>query len=1289
MSDAGDDGDDEDLDWQIAELRRLLAEASETGPAADPEEVIELRAFLGLALSDRFLAARGQLGPGDTAGIEAARADRDDAVTQLLPVLQALDPGDPRRLDVADVLGRMRHDRYDDPWPGAPAPDPADLDAAIGLLTQVAAGEPDARAIWYLVLALADQVDLRSAEADRDALITWGLWLLDHPDTTGEAAADLHDLIGATLLDRAEESPHRRRPDLDAAIAHLETALAATPPEAVGRARLLALLTQACWLRLDGDASRYDEVDQMIGYATRAWQAQSAADEIPVLTGFYLAVGLQERLRRPGQPFEITEVNLAIEALERTEPLVADEPSIHLSVLVLLGLFLTGRGQHAGSTTDLAAAQAWLFQAADRLPADDPQYAELTQVLAVGMFVLASTGLAADHLERAIPLLAAAVENPGPDRAAVTRGALGIALISRAGFTQSGRDLDDGIAHLVAAYDLLATGDVNKIVIAHNLGSGLLTRFLRSGDLRDRDAARFYLKVMGEVSGPTVEAIREEVWAQDMTVTAMRGLISLADGLRGDQAALDEAVEQLRAALAMLPAGHPYQGRLRSDLGLALSLRAAAGRGGSADLAEATSELEAAASALPPGHIMRHLAVMRVGAARVATAYSARDPRLLREAIGYLTGVLVEVGSKPALRVRVLSVLGVAAEVLHRLTGDPADLDSAAAWLTEARQEYAAQPGDPEHANCLSRLAQVYRTRGDKAAAREAGLAALRARGREVLLQTGTARGLGVARRAAAEAAGVAAWCLADDHPAAAIDALELGRGLVLHSATSATGVPAMLAGAGRADLAAEWEAQAASLGDRGDPPWDAGVSGSDHAVRLLAGDAPLEVPSDLRARVLDALAGVAGEKLLAPPARVQIAAALARTGADALVYLLGPAGGVAGGPAGGAAGGQVGCAIVIPAGVLAVGARPQVLPLPALSGPADPIGDYAAAYGEVLAAPGEPQVIGRWRRSLETLCSWAWPAVMGPLLGHVGDWGLHRPPRLVLIPAGRLNLVPWHAAFEQPPGAAARRHACAAAVISYAASGRQLIQVSRRPALDLQAAPVIVGNPTFDLPFAGLEAQAIRDRCYPAGRYFGYAGLPDEITPDGPGLPDEITPDGPGLPGEVLGLLPTASQAGASMVHLGCHADVVGSAPGQSYLLLAGERKLMIEAILRRASGRPAQAPGGLVSLAACRSDLAAGEYDEALTLATAFLAAGAVTVVGARWEVPDRATSLLMFMFHHFMTSSAASPRDALRLAQLWMLDPGRAAPPEMPAHLASHASRRDLADVVAWAALTHQGR
>jgi CHAT domain-containing protein len=116
---------------------------------------------------------------------------------------------------------------------------------------------------------------------------------------------------------------------------------------------------------------------------------------------------------------------------------------------------------------------------------------------------------------------------------------------------------------------------------------------------------------------------------------------------------------------------------------------------------------------------------------------------------------------------------------------------------------------------------------------------------------------------------------------------------------------------------------------------------------------------------------------------------------------------------------------------------------------------------------------------------------------------------------------------------------------------------------------------------------------------------------------------------------------------------------------------------------------PGGLVCLAACESDRASQHYDEALTLATAFLAAGAATVVGTRWEVPEGLTALLMFMFHHFMAEAGESPRDALRRAQLWMLDPRRAAPAGMPAHLAADADRANLAELTAWAAVTHQGR
>jgi CHAT domain-containing protein len=139
----------------------------------------------------------------------------------------------------------------------------------------------------------------------------------------------------------------------------------------------------------------------------------------------------------------------------------------------------------------------------------------------------------------------------------------------------------------------------------------------------------------------------------------------------------------------------------------------------------------------------------------------------------------------------------------------------------------------------------------------------------------------------------------------------------------------------------------------------------------------------------------------------------------------------------------------------------------------------------------------------------------------------------------------------------------------------------------------------------------------------------------------------------------------------------------------MAGHQELRVDAILRQASGRPPASAGGLVSLAACSSDLALGEYDEALTPATAFLAAGAVTVVGARWHVPDEATSLLMFMFHYFMCHRACPPRDALRAAQLWLLDPARVLPPEMPVELAERAMRPEVADITAWAGIVHQGQ
>jgi hypothetical protein len=305
----------------------------------------------------------------------------------------------------------------------------------------------------------------------------------------------------------------------------------------------------------------------------------------------------------------------------------------------------------------------------------------------------------------------------------------------------------------------------------------------------------------------------------------------------------------------------------------------------------------------------------------------------------------------------------------------------------------------------------------------------------------------------------------------------------------------------------------------------------------------------------------------------------------------------------------------------------------------------------------------------------------MSPLLQHTSQWDLGRPARLVLVPVGRLSQVPWHAARSGPG-----RYACAAAVISYAASGRQLIDTSQRPPLPLQADPVVIGNPAGNLPCGTIEGAAVQGQCYPQGRYLG-----QELPGIGP-RPAGPRPAGPGSPAEVLGALPAADRPGASVLHLGCHAILDASVPGQSYLELAGRERLTVETILRQAAGRPPGAPGGLVSLAACASDGTGSIYDEALTLATAFLAAGATTVVGARWNVVNDVTALLMFMFHHYLSADGQSPRDALRLAQLWMLDPDRKAPAGMPDMLArlliDPGTRRAIPEIASWAAFTHQG-
>jgi CHAT domain-containing protein len=158
-------------------------------------------------------------------------------------------------------------------------------------------------------------------------------------------------------------------------------------------------------------------------------------------------------------------------------------------------------------------------------------------------------------------------------------------------------------------------------------------------------------------------------------------------------------------------------------------------------------------------------------------------------------------------------------------------------------------------------------------------------------------------------------------------------------------------------------------------------------------------------------------------------------------------------------------------------------------------------------------------------------------------------------------------------------------------------------------------------------------------------------------------------------------------MIRLGCHGHLADP-PVESYLSLTDGR-LQVGDMLDQARRRVVGAPGALVVLAACTSDATDALLDESLSLATAFLAAGASGVVGARWAVADIPTAVFMTMFHHYLNSGYPDPAVALRATQVWMIEGSGRLPTGLDPVLADEITRLDLAGVEHWGAFTYQGR
>ena len=259
--------------------------------------------------------------------------------------------------------------------------------------------------------------------------------------------------------------------------------------------------------------------------------------------------------------------------------------------------------------------------------------------------------------------------------------------------------------------------------------------------------------------------------------------------------------------------------------------------------------------------------------------------------------------------------------------------------------------------------------------------------------------------------------------------------------------------------------------------------------------------------------------------------------------------------------------------------------------------------------------------------------------------------PRVVLIPTGRLSLLPLHAARYAVDGRDVSF--VDEFTVSYAISATVLAK-ARQEATGSERHRTSSGGVGNPLPES---AEAGEDR--PGSLPFARAELESiaDMLPDGAA---RTLYEHQATRQALLDALP-----GANLVHLSCHGRFRADDPLASGLLLA-DGELTLREIM--AAGFSALSACRLAVLSACQTAIQdfSNLPDEAIGLPAGLTQAGVPAVVGTLWSVNDASTALLMVRFYEFLLQDRLPPPVALRRAQLWLRDITNA---ELDAYLSRH--------------------
>lgn len=251
---------------------------------------------------------------------------------------------------------------------------------------------------------------------------------------------------------------------------------------------------------------------------------------------------------------------------------------------------------------------------------------------------------------------------------------------------------------------------------------------------------------------------------------------------------------------------------------------------------------------------------------------------------------------------------------------------------------------------------------------------------------------------------------------------------------------------------------------------------------------------------------------------------------------------------------------------------------------------------------------------------------LLAPLAQRLQSLGLQR---VILIPGGRLNLLPLHAALVSSNNQPAIFGELF--TVSYAHSARVLATSRHRLKTNEQQPDSLlaVGNP-LPLPngirplrFARPEAEEI------ALRFGPQAQLLCEV--------------------EATHTAISAAIPDTNYLHFACHGEFNIGHPLNSGLVLSGGERLTLRQVLDELSLSETR----LVVLSACQTAISDFNNlpDEVIGLPAGFLQAGAVGVLGSLWPVDDLSTAIFMDHFYHLHRDKGLEPAVSLQLTQQWL--------------------------------------